>query len=139
MATLIFIVINLLLTGSLATLGAYAFWKVYPLLRLASEFGEVGEVSRQEFGTQGGVASAAKRGEKALLGQIIRRVLTDATGGFADIALAIIPDLEEWVERNPYAVLRLFQNPQVQGVIGQITAQLQQQQHQGDNYGTTPW
>lgn len=118
---------------------AYIFFRYRGLIDLVDGLGETVALSVKDFASEGGVARVAQKGEKILLGEMIRRVITDQTGGIADVALNFFPDLEEWIERNPYAVLRLFQNPQIQKIIKQFVGQLQQQQQtdqaRGLDYG----
>ena len=125
---LILSLINLSFSVIFTALIGFSLWKFYPLIKFALGFAEVSETSLEDFASQGGVSSGAKRGEKKLLGQIIRRTLTDASGGISDIALSLIPDLDDWLERNPYAVLRLFQNPAIQKILAQFMGQVSQQQ-----------
>lgn len=105
---------------SVLTLFLWFFLKFKDSIGLFSQIGQIGESTIADYARDGGIARVAKAGEKQLLGDIIKRVLSDSSGGISDMAMALIPDIDDWVERNPYAILRLIQNPGIQRIIKQF-------------------
>jgi dolichol kinase len=110
----------------------FFFWLFYkriqPLMHgegLVEIFKELSaSVSKDYSSEEGGIASAAKRGEKAFLYEMARGVMNHYSGGLYELFVEGISsitgerfDFDGWLKGNPYAGIRVIMNPQVQQML----------------------
>ena len=95
------------------------------LFGLLSSLSLIGKSTRAAYGAEGGVISAAKRGSKNFLSELVKGVLSGATGGLSELAGESFPIIDEWLEKNPYAVIyavsMIQKIPAIQNFLSNLT------------------
>lgn len=122
------LMVSFLTALSVVGIAGFVFFvfRYYHLFGLVSQLSKLGKATRASYGAEGGVVSVAKKGSKNFLGDLIKTGLANMSGGLSELAREGFPVIDDWLEKNPYAVIyamtMLSNIPAVQGFLQKLTS-----------------